>query len=414
MLRNEIHMFFSRKNILVLAGAVIAILLIYQFQYKKAYEEYGVKETQRITNQEAYLKANVKLNENSIAYYEENEPENENFPKVKKMYNIWQTQYGQRLLIRDLWEDWKPYEDNRKIEEIILRRSCQMDQALEESINIQLGEGEWILFDGTRRDWNERMLLHNAYKEAGIEEPVNKATPTGAYVLWEALKGGGQFFVVFIIVLILWNYNIWSADFDEETYKLLYTLPYSRGKIFRVRCFVHCGLSVLGIGVLLLTLFLRGTVSFGTGLDGFRVINQRAISLFSVFFIGSGQTEVGDIALSMPKVIEIQFSLVVLFFLCFIAIIQFISFALKNSTSVVCVLTALVTAIGTVNLLSSGDEYGEMIPILERLNPFSYFKVAEIVHGDFGLGVPIIVLEEIGIILILFIVTRVWMKHREM
>ena len=87
------------------------------------------------------------------------------------------------------------------------------------------------------------MLLHEAYEKADVPEPVNKAVPTGAYVLYHGLEGTGVVFLVLALLMLGWNYDIWSADFDESTSKLLYTLPFSRKRIFSVRCFVHWGLS---------------------------------------------------------------------------------------------------------------------------------------------------------------------------
>lgn len=415
MIKNEIKLFFSRKNILFFIAAAVSILLIYVFQYEKAYEEYPEEQIKNLESRWGDLEYLETLYSNRVEQLEEYDPEYERLEPIKQTAGILVSLRALCGLQIDCWEDWEKNED------MLRDLQKQEDRKLVDAPD-KIEPGEETIFNWDRRDWGQRMLLHEAYEKAGIPEPVHKAVPTGAYVLYHGLEGTGVVFLVLALLMLGWNYDIWSADFDESTSKLLYTLPFSRKRIFSVRCLVHWGLSLLGIVALLGILFLCGSVRFGFGWEDFQVINMQVWKHFSLFSMETAEMGVGDAVVSMGTAVGLRLLLTVLFFTLFFAIIQFVSFAWKSSTSVLVTMMALVTGVVSTMIIPATYEWetyyvelaGQETGLWEKLIPLFYFQNGDILSGAMGIGAPWVLLVEILMSLGIFIGTEIWMKRSEL
>ena len=346
---------------------------------------------------------------------EEYDPEYERLEPIKKTAGILVSLRALCGLQVDCWEDWEKNED------MLRDLQKQEDRKLVDAPD-KIDPGEGALFYWDRRDWNQRMLLHEAYEKADIPEPVNKAVPTGAYVLYHGLEGTGVVFLVLALLMLGWNYDIWSADFDESTSKLLYTLPFSRKRIFSVRCLVHWGLSLLGMLALLGLLFICGSIRFGFGWENFQIINMQVWKHFSLFSMETAEMGTGDVVVSIGMAVVLRLLLTVLFFTLFFAIIQLVSFAWKSNTSVLVTMMALVTGVVSTMIIPATYEWetyyvelaGQETGLWEQLIPLFYFQNGDILSGAMGIGAPFVLLVEILVSVGIFVGTELWMKHSEL
>lgn len=414
MIKNEIKLFFSRKNILFFIAAAVSIFLIYVFQYERAYEEYPQEQIKNLGSRWEDLEYYETLYKNRVEQLEEYDPEYERLEPIKQTAGILVSLRALCGLQVEYWEDWEKNED------MLRDLQIQEDRKLVDAPD-KIDPGEGALFYWDRRDWNRRMLLHEAYEKAGIPEPVNQAVPTGAYVLYDGLEGTGVVFLVLALLMLGWNYDIWSADFDESTSKLLYTLPFSRKRIVSVRCLVHWGFSLLGMVALLGILFLFGSVRFGSGWEDFQVINMQVWEHFSPS-METAEIGAGDAVVSMGTAVGLRLLLTVSFFTLFFAIIQFVSFAWKSSTSVLVTMMALVTGVVSMMLLPAAYEWetyyvelaGQETGLWEQLIPLFYFQNGDVLSGAMGIGAPWVFLVEVLVSLGIFVGTALWMKHSEL
>ncbi|MBQ7919111.1 MAG: hypothetical protein IJ324_04095 [Lachnospiraceae bacterium] len=383
-------MFFSAKNICALFLALVTTLMVYQYAYIPAYESVPQEEIAKIENQMNDVSFYIKKYKDMIAQYEEIEPQNESIDDLRAMLKIWEKYDSRKKMLTALWISPENDADtillfNRQIDEMMVDAPTGMDLGIE------------LIYDENQRDWQGRMLLHAAYEKEGWQEPVISNKPTGGYVLYDALSGKTVIFLVLVILVMFWNYDIWSFDFDNATYKLLYTLPYSKNRIFAIRCLVHWLGSLIGVLIVLSCLFVKGTSVFGTGLESFQIVNEQALTHFGGFseemlFLGNG-----DFAMKLKDAIILRLGLTMLFLTLLFCVLQFISFSVANGTSVIITFTTILllvcsTSIMGVNLTVENEA---------------------VLSGDMGIGVPLVILIEICTAIVFLIWTNWWMHHRE-
>ncbi|MBS6195825.1 MAG: ABC transporter permease [Clostridiales bacterium] len=415
MIRNEIKLFLSRKNILLFLAALAAVFSLYMFRYEKVYREYPGEQMEKTAIRLDNLTYFNTLYGNRVAYLEAYEPENERLEAISRSAEIFSSL---EALCRMEWECWENWEEQ---EEMLRKLQRQQDDKLVNAPD-KIDPGEGTLFNSTRQEWNQRMLLHDAYEKAGVLEPVNKAEPTGAYAVYQGLDGTGIVFLVLALLVVGWNFDIWSADFDEETGKLLYTLPFSRKRIFFSRCLIHWGFTMAGLFLVLGALFLIGTFRFGTGLEDFQTVSMQALRGFALFSTDAAGSETADLAISMGAAVGLRLLGTLMFFTLFFAVIQFFSFAWKNSTSVVVTVVVLITLVGTLVIMPTAFEweaFGEKMGVVQtgiwqKLNPLFYFQNERILSGEMGIGMPLALLLEAVCIGAVIAGTCIWMKRREL
>lgn len=406
MIRNEIRLFFSKRNVLVWICAAAALLFIYQFYYIRNYENYGRMKQEEILAQAETVDLAVMRYQDWLDYYQENEPDSEKIAPIKELLSIWQISRAERNLMADYWGNWETRED------VIRQMDTQMDERLIDAPDDYDYMGT-VLYRGSRREWKQRLMLSDAYEAAGEKRPVNELTPDGSYVLWDALGGVGVVFLIFAVLILIWNYDIWGADFENGTDKLVYTLPCARTKLFWTRFLIRWFFGMAGIGLLLALLFVRGTISFGTGFDRFVIINQNVWNSFSFTVFGEG-TEVVDTVLSIAPAIGIRLGLSLLFLTFFMALVSLVSFALKNGTAALTFVVAfMMLEVSSVLLANaSGTQAGWLLEA--NYNPCLYFQIDAAMNGGLGTGLPMMALVEGILIVVLLTGTERFMRYREL
>ena len=63
--------------------------------------------------------------------------------------------------------------------------------------------------------------MEKTYIENEYYDFVYQNKPTGCYLMVQFLKGNNLFFYLFMILILVWNVDIWSKDLENNTFRYL-------------------------------------------------------------------------------------------------------------------------------------------------------------------------------------------------
>lgn len=397
---NEIKLFFSKKNIIVAIIGAILMVVSFQLSYIKAYDEYAEsyqnKLQEEVDNATVWSARYTRRLERLLEEY----PGHEAIPEAEMTAKVWKNNLYYLKYLQILWQ--RPEEN--KVE--IKKAEKQMDDnlILIHDQNIETGITGLYRFD--QRDWNNRILIRDSYENAKSEEPLIPIKPDGAYVLSNALSGTSIPYLIIIILMILWNYDIWSRDFENETTRLIFTLPYTKNQIYIARFITRFIMSLLGILICLFVLFLSGYIRFGSGLERWVIVNQKAVNTFGFFNVSGEQLLELDKVVSIKHFILLELAVFIPYVLMIYTFIQFFSFVSKNQ-----MISMIVPIIGLVILLSY-----LLLPKetnIVGINIFLYMQSQELFLGALGIGLPLIVTLLFAVSLLLVGLSMMVLHRRE-
>lgn len=396
--KNELRFFFSRRNLLVFLAVLLAVPFVFYASLCKSAENWEAETSESILKQSEYAQIYINNYENKIAYYEVKEPESEKLSDMKEVLQLWKTYNAENNLLADYWQNPDKWEDE------IRTLTRQTDELLSDASDLS-EEEEYALYRQTKRDWNQRMLLHNAYEESGTDEPLNPAEPTGAYALYQTLSGYHLIFLLLIVLIVCWNYDCWSMEFDAGTYRLFYIQPYSRRCLFWVRSLTHWLFSMLGCLLVLGEVYLCGAIRYGSGWSDYVIENNEILKTFGTILSQDNLMQ-SDVVLSMAQAVLLRFGLACLFLTFCYLVVQFFSFLCKSGMlSVICTF-ALAIFVFSTNIAGQGEA--------QSLLPLYYYRIDSLLTGDMQIGVPCYLLIETISAAVIWVGTRIWMEHRNL
>lgn len=373
---NEIKLFLSKKNIVITIIGIILMVVLFQFNYVKNYREYPemyqYKLQEEIDNATVWSeRVSIRL-ERLLKEY----PGHEDTPEAELEARTWKSNLAYLQYLQRLWEN----SERNEVE--IKEMEKTMDDNLipfhEQGIEV----GVTGLYKSDERDWNSRILLRNAYNSKNTKEPLIPIRPDGGYLLSDALNGISIPYLIIMMLLILWNFDIWSEDFENETARLIFTLPYSKSQIYLTRFITRFLMSLLGILICLLALFLSGYIKFGSGLERWIIVNQKGINNFKFFNLSRLELLPWDKAISIKKYILLELALFIPYILMIYTIIQFVSFISKNQMiSLIIPIIALIVL--STNLFLPKESY------IVGANVFLYMQIEKMFSGALGIGLPL-------------------------
>ena len=400
LIKNEVSMFLCRKNVICFLVGLFSILLIYQFQYMNDYKSFSNTRQYELQENMKDIDIYAKAYQVRLERLRKEFPGHKKTPEAELMAKVWST-YS--IMTKNLQMYWKwPERYDQQIHQAERLLDDQLVPVSEQKIEV----GITNLFRNTEREWKQRMLLFNAYEQEGREVPNNKAIPTGAYVINDALSGTSLVFLLLIILLIIWNFDSWAVEFEQSTYRVLFTLPYSRKILFLTRFFVRYLLSMIGTCILLVALFLCGALRYGVGGWANVIVNKTAIESMSFFNTDMNSLMRSDMAESIGFSISLRVILTILFFVFLVAIIQLLSLFIKNQMGTLIIIAVGVMSVVTYTLFPKASLEVGLVPIL-------YFQNANALNGSLGIGILLIgVLLMVCTALILFI-SMIWLEKCE-
>ena len=250
LIKNETKRIFkSRKNRIFLIVLILSILLVniyYREKYKNFMEELEKETT--ISNDSAQVRIRKALVE--LSRFEKEEIDEELLVKeygsiekaekarelleIEIQRNKQEATYSQIPLI--LQKQLRPkkgkvVEDEEKIIEEILdlkiKRTNNIMEANEEGV---VPKSALKLRKITMDDIRRKNVYYNYLKENNIKYNPNPYTNTGVFSI-TALLDNNILFLIFIVFTFL-SIDIFLLEIEEGSYKIIYTQPYERGKIF--------------------------------------------------------------------------------------------------------------------------------------------------------------------------------------
>lgn len=102
------------------------------------------------------------------------------------------------------------------------------------------------ILQNNKQDLKKRIQMEKTYIENEYYDFVYQNKPTGCYLMVQFLKGNNLFFYLFMILILVWNVDIWSKDLENNTFRYLFTI----GKvvnmyIYFARCYIFLSLFFL-------------------------------------------------------------------------------------------------------------------------------------------------------------------------
>ncbi|NJP40709.1 hypothetical protein HCH52_06550 [Oscillospiraceae bacterium HV4-5-C5C] len=398
---NELKLALSKKNLLLFTAALMVILLINRFYYLKAYQQYPAQHWQELQTEQENAQVWSEAYSNRLEELKELYPEHEDLPEATLMADVWQHTTSYLQVLMNTWEK-EPLDTDR-----ILKYETLLDDQLLEVDQQGIDTGLSGLFRSTRRDWNQRLQLRSAYKAAGITEPVNPLVPTGAYLLLDGLSGDSIFSILLIALVLFWNFDMWAADFEQSTYQLYFTLPYSRTRLYVNRVIARAGLTVLGLAALCGFQFVCGTLWQGSGLDRLVILSGTATHNFGFFAMDWQNLLPADGVVPIGLAIIAEAVILLFYVFLLIAIASLISFVTRNLILTEVLLSAwLILVMTYVKYPKTHQAVG--------LNILLYFQSGSALSGALGIGIPLLLLLLLLASLVVHTGTCLLVAHQEL
>lgn len=363
LLKLETKRFFSRKNIFTIVVLMLTVAALFRFKYEASYEKF--READRIgidTFLEEYkvycqdyldrIRAlQYELDTKSkddVTYELEEKLANAEMEKYQGVVDAWKD--SQQYVIKGwYYEGYDPYNDI-KAQELYTKA----DNVLMEYEDRKEELEEQGIYRHSHSDWEKRMAIHEAYAQANKQEPLCKYVPTGAYTIAALFNGKGLLFFGLLCAIFFLNYDAWCKEYEDRTYIISFTLPYSRLQLILARWLTRVLWSNVFVLIVAAELMLLGSAIYGTGLDDYTAILKQGE------YVAVTQ---GDY---MKKTIFFMFFVSILV----VTFILMISVILQDSVNTL----AVFFFFDCLYLLSG--EY-----IHSKYNPIGLLKVSEIVSG---------------------------------
>lgn len=400
LFKNEIKMFFSRKNIILIIISCIIAVLIFQVDYERQYERYPQQRLQElseeINNATVWSARYTRRLERLI----DELPGHPSTPEAKLMDQTWKSHLKNLTTLSLLW---KESEENK---EKIINVEQRLDESLIEVNEMKIDTGITRLYRDVERDWNKRMMLLGESKESGLKAEINPLRPTAMYLLNDSINGRSYISLLIIVLIILFNFDIWSKDFDNETVRLIFTLPYSKTKIFNIRFITRFILSLFSVIIPILILCSIGFYKYGLGLENFTVINSQGLHAFGNFDSANEFLQAYDMVISIGKLVMYSSLIFILFLFLTYLLTNFVSYISKNQQ-----ISILISMVGivmlAVTLLVPTDAKSSALNLLQ------FIDMNKLLSGDLGFSwtwaLSVFALSN----LFLYFVNILWVNYKE-
>lgn len=401
LLKNEISLFFNRRNLFIIILYFLILILFVQFVFVPNYNSYYEDQYNKISA--------IKKPLETVSNYREIEISN-NISEIQdinmKMFMAApDRQKNLKKKIERLEEKNEEIEKNNEPTKTIVSNLGMLESAYKKpQANYALIEESWkeiddyldylvsnkielnteglFLEDG--RDWNNRKLLRDADADINFTYELNEEYPSSIRTTYKFLNGKNWYFPAIItVILVFLNYDLWSMEFDEKEGKIIYTIPFSKKAIFRSRFFTRLCLNILVILAGLLFAFIYSAFRYGIGPNFHVIINSNVLD--TMFKISTDLQNLWktDIPIKMSTYIVYSLVLLVFFIIFIFSIINFISLAFKNSS------ISIISGLALVGILINVD-------LVKIKNPFSFYRVDDILMNGTTVGPGVIAPTNMG------------------
>lgn len=388
LIQNEWNLFMGRKNRVLLFVGLLAAAVLFVCGYEREYRSYTQQKIAELEKNEEDILIGCAITTGNLQRAKEDDTlSKEDLQQAQAASQLWNTYAAVHNQMKECWNDLpQRQEELPKLDEML-------DKNLENAI--EAGGREWkygitgtTIYRNTERDWNGRCLLREAYRAKGEELPLDSEKPTGAYVLWDAFSGNSIFVLLLILLAVLLNYDCWAADFEQNTVRLLSTLPYSKSQIFAARFFTRLVLTLLVCGAPAAVLFLLGSLRHGIGGGQFVIASAQGMGNWGFFDTEAESLLSGDKVVPIADALWRELLLAAAFLIFVTSLVQMLSLLTRSQMSTLIVTAVLILMVGTaVSIPKTVDKFAPKPPVFTRLNPLLLFRGRELLLGNVGISV---------------------------
>ncbi len=353
IVKNEIYKFFKSKKNIIIIILFFAYLLCINFYNIKEYKIYMNKTKQ--SYHVKYLQAEGNWRGLSRLLVRTDLLSTEEIEEIEKKIEFYRVERGNLRFIEGKYVDNRPeyYRD------ILIYNNERYD-------NILNGLDEGVITEQIinlrKEDIKKQISLNQYVLDNDIEPIINPYTMTGANSLVMFLEGNNLIILIFFIVLL--TVDIYLSEVEEGSYKLVYTQPFERRKIFfgKVITILIVSLLLMALGVILNFFIL--SVIYGVGNMNYPFITNESIKHISF------NNQYGEyIILPLWKFAILGFGLLIPNLICTIALIIFISIFTDSNRK------TLGISIMLLVLAFIFDNFLEKQSIVNLIYPYSYLYV---------------------------------------
>lgn len=285
LVKNERKLFFSKKNIILSIALALIMLFMYKSYTVKNYKNYipnlRFENSQRLDFSQLVIEE-MQVRQAQLKKYIE-DVEDMRRPKEKDLENVekWKKE------IEDIEVDrkkWSVINSNLGLLDLFLNEEKPNLSSIEEVwqdidhyLDTEVYEKKFksqysgiYLDDG--RYWNSRKVLRDA--NADFLYKHHEAYPSGLKAVSDIFSGeNGAFIGIFIIFIVLANFDGWTNDFEENEGKIILTLPYEKKTIYYTRFFTRFFWTLILILASIFFVFIVASIKYGVGPNRYILLN---------------------------------------------------------------------------------------------------------------------------------------------
>lgn len=262
LIKNECRRWFTRKKICAFLCLMGCCVLFYEFYYHQSYLSYYEKEYVNLKNEYTDVSSVMRIYGMNMKIDDSED--------LKIAYDIYDKEY--QLLAKEM-NLWNNNTDGRFDEEL-LSLEKQRDENLLRLEENRIEPMNMQIYRNTPEDLNNRIKLRESYEQQHIKEKVVKNVPDVNYVLYKIFSGSDATIFLILFILCIVNFNIWSSEFENQTYRLACIQPYQRKSIYISKLLVQIIMSLGLFFLMIVTLATCAYIQYGVGEPIIVAVNQ--------------------------------------------------------------------------------------------------------------------------------------------
>lgn len=294
--------------------------------------------------------------------------------------------YGQILEDKDL--------------ETILKSSKSINQVIVKGLENIVVDNSWLKERGLEKEELEKQIAdYEEIQEKGNKLQVSPYTLNMANYLRRFFDQTNVFILLAVVLML--SIESYTSEFEEGSYKTIYTAPYNRKSLIRSKYIARSLLNICFVLVPLLMVTIAVGIIYGYGDLSYPLRMNESIGHFSLF-ITSNQ----EVYISVLKILSIQA-------VSMVALIVFQTIMGISASVLIQDSTASFGAIlGILVITYMSTMINGFSRILRFINPWSYMDLRNIFFSNYKTTQTYGIIIQIVVIgLITFITTKVFEKR---
>ncbi|MGX8851521.1 ABC transporter permease [Amedibacillus sp. YH-ame10] len=221
LIKQELYRWLNKKGFLLLFCIGIGCTLFYQFYYQMSYVSYAQTKTQQFQQEINKARSYSQIYENNSKAAKDEE--------TKKLYelqmDIWAEEFNYASSLKNLWGN----NSDGSYDANILKEDKGRDNNLLRYEEHNLQPEDAYVYRDTLSDLKNRIQAREAYDTLNMQQKVIDIVPDVHYVIYHLLSGSDASILLVLIIVCFLNFKVWTTEYENQTYKLLFTQPYTRG-----------------------------------------------------------------------------------------------------------------------------------------------------------------------------------------